>query len=65
MTLRLTCKRCDEVITGEDEDQLAAAVEAHVRSHPRTGGGVSHTVSRAQVLGRLRRQGGEKSPDPA
>jgi hypothetical protein len=55
MTLSLTCKNCNEAITGEDEDEFVARVQAHVRGHGRTHG-FSHIVSRRQVLARLRRQ---------
>ncbi len=55
MTLTLTCKRCDEPITGENEDELVTNVQSHVRGHSRSHG-ISHTVSRRQVLARLRRQ---------
>lgn len=55
MTLSLTCKRCNEPITGEDEDELVANVQAHVRDHSRARG-ISHDVSRKQVLARLQRQ---------
>jgi hypothetical protein len=51
MTLSLTCKRCNEVITGHDEDELVTRVQTHVRLHTRL-----HAVSREQVLARLHRQ---------
>jgi hypothetical protein len=55
MTLSLTCKRCNEKITGEDEDELVVRVQTHVGTHGRLHGRF-HTVSREQVLTRLRRQ---------
>jgi hypothetical protein len=55
MTLSLSCKHCDEVITGDDEDELVARVQTHVRTHSRLHGR-SHAVSREQVLARLHRQ---------
>jgi len=55
MSLSLTCKRCNEPITGEDEDELVARVQAHVATHSRLHGRF-HQVSREQVLARLRRQ---------
>jgi hypothetical protein len=64
MTLSLTRKRCNEAITGQNEDDLVANVQAHVRGHSRMHG-ISHTVSRRQVLARLRRQEAkESSPRP-
>jgi hypothetical protein len=59
MTLSLTCNRCKEKITGEDEDQLVARVQAHVDGHSRTSGH-SHAVSREHVLARLERQARKK-----
>ena len=60
MTLSLTCNSCNEAITGADEDELVARVQAHVREHSRLHG-VSHTLSRDQVLARLRRQQAKES----
>lgn len=55
MDLSLTCKRCHEVITGADEDELVALVQAHVGGHNNPGGR-DHNVSREHILARLRRQ---------
>ncbi len=55
MSLSLTCKRCDVVITGEDEDELVAKVQAHVLGHARQHDR-DHSVSREHVLARLRRE---------
>jgi hypothetical protein len=64
MNLSPTCKRCNEPITGENEDDLVANVQTHVRGHGRRHG-ISHTVSRRQVLARLRRQEAKESnPKP-
>jgi hypothetical protein len=62
MALSLTCKRCNEPITGETEDELVTNVQNHVRGHSRMHG-ISHTVSRRQVLARLRRQEAKESSD--
>lgn len=55
MALSLTCKRCHEVVTGADEDELVALVQAHVRGHNNPGDR-DHNVSREHILTRLRRQ---------
>ena len=55
MTLSLTCRRCNEPITGQDEDELVAEVQSHVRAY-RNHFGITHVVSGKQVLARLRRQ---------
>ncbi len=55
MALSLTCKRCYEVITDADDDELVALVQAHVRGHNNPGGR-DHNVSREHILARLRRQ---------
>ncbi|MEV5530200.1 hypothetical protein [Streptomyces prunicolor] len=55
MTLSLTCNHCKLAITGEDEDELVVNVQEHVGEHSRAHG-VSHVVTREQVLHRLRRQ---------
>ena len=54
MTVNVTCKRCHEVITAEDEDQLVAQVEAHARDHGGAHG--THVPSRERVLSHLDRQ---------
>jgi hypothetical protein len=54
MTQRLTCRHCKETITGTDEDDLVARVQAHVQAHSREHGR-RHTVSPEQVRIRLRR----------
>ncbi len=55
MALSLTCKRCDREITGTDEGELVANVQAHVDGHSQEHER-DHHVSRAHVLRRLRRQ---------
>ena len=67
MTLTLTCKRCNEAITAEDEDELVVRVQAHVGAHSRAHG-VPHNLSRKHILVRLRRQQAgevESAPDKA
>lgn len=54
MACSLTCKGCHEVITGADEVELVALVQAHVRRHNSPVG--RHSVSRRHILARLRRQ---------
>jgi hypothetical protein len=54
MVLSVTCKRCDQEITGTGEDELVANVQEHVDGHSREHGR-DHHVSRAHVLRRLRR----------
>jgi hypothetical protein len=61
MTLSLTCKHCDEVLTGDDEDGLVARVQTHVRGHARDYGR-GHAVSREQILARLHSQRPEEKP---
>ncbi|HEY6746776.1 MAG TPA: hypothetical protein VI357_13785 [Mycobacteriales bacterium] len=60
--LSLTCKRCQQEITGTDEDDLVARVQEHVaghgHDHPR-----AHSVSPEHVRRRLRRQEEEQSED--
>jgi Protein of unknown function (DUF1059) len=58
MTVSVTCKRCDELITAEDEDELVAQVEAHARDHGAHG---AHVPSRERILAHLLRQDPEES----
>jgi hypothetical protein len=68
MTLSLTCRNCRQDITGEDEDALVAAVQAHHASAHGSDTGADHggghhvrhrpgegpgTPTRDQVLARL------------
>ncbi len=65
MALSLTCNHCHEVVTGEDEDELVARVQNHVRGHAHDHGrdhGRDHAVSREQILARLRRPHLEEKP---
>lgn len=49
MTISLPCKRCDAVITAEDEDELVAQVQAHAaRDHD-----LAHPLSREHILAHL------------
>ncbi|MCU1528476.1 MAG: hypothetical protein JWP75_2239 [Frondihabitans sp.] len=59
MTVSLICKRCKELITAEDEDDLFAQVEAHARDHGGARG--THVPSRERILGHLKRGGGDGS----
>jgi hypothetical protein len=60
MTVNLTCRYCNDVIAGDDEDDLVSRVRAHVRAHARDQGR-EHEVSREQILARLRRQVAKKA----
>jgi predicted small metal-binding protein len=52
MTLSLTCKGCDKVITADNEEEMVAALQAHiVRDH-----NGAHSPTREQILARLHRQ---------
>lgn len=65
MTLTLTCTRCQQDITGADEDDLVTHVQDHVAGHGGDLGrdhGHSHQISRDQVLRRLRRQQSKEKP---
>lgn len=55
MVLSLTCKRCQQEITGTDEDDLVTNIQAHVAGHSQEHQRAHH-VSREHVLRRLRRQ---------
>ena len=52
MTMTLTCPRCDAAIDAEDEDDLVARVQAHVRE----GHDLEHILPRKHILARLRRE---------
>ena len=54
MTVRVTCKRCHELITAEDEDELVAQVETHARDHGGAHG--EHIPTPERVLTHLHRQ---------
>lgn len=62
MSLSLTCKRCDQTISGADEDELVTLMQAHVDDHARTHGH-THTVTGEQVVARLRHQDTAAAPD--
>ena len=55
MTMTLTCPRCDTIIDAEDEDDLVAKVQAHVRDDH----DLEHTLPRKHILARLRREGAQ------
>jgi hypothetical protein len=66
MALTLTCKNCHQPVTGQDEDELVARVQAHSRAHAATHGR-DHEIPREQILARARREqsgGGEPSVVP-
>lgn len=56
MTISLPCKRCDAVITADDEDQLVAKVQKHAA----TDHGLSHPLSREHILAHLHGRDHEK-----
>jgi len=49
-------KRCKELITAENEDDLVAQVEAHARDHGGARG--KHVPSRERILSHLRKRCG-------
>jgi hypothetical protein len=52
MTLTLTCKGCDKPITADNEQEMVAALQAHiVRDH-----NGAHSPTREQILARLHNQ---------
>ena len=53
MTLSVTCRRCKELITAEDENALVAQVEEHARDHGGAHG--RHVPTRERILSHLRR----------
>jgi hypothetical protein len=55
MSVTITCRRCKEPITAEDDDDLIAQVEAHARDHGGAQG--RHMPTRERILSHLRRPG--------
>jgi predicted small metal-binding protein len=53
MSLTMPCPRCDAVINAENEDDLVAKVQRHVREDH----GLDHTLPAKHILARLRRDG--------
>ena len=53
MAMTLNCPRCDAVVNAEDEDDLVAKVQAHVREDH----DLQHTLPRKHILARLRKVG--------
>ncbi len=53
MSMSLACPRCETVIDAEDEDELVAKVQQHVREDH----GLDHTLPAKHILARLRRSG--------
>ncbi len=50
MTVSMSCRRCQKLITADDEDQLVELSQAHASSEHR------HTPSREHILAHLRGQ---------
>ncbi len=50
--LETICRRCRELITAADEDDLVAQVQAHARDHGGAHG--THVPSRERILDHLR-----------
>lgn len=55
MSMSIPCPRCELVIDADDEDDLLAKVQRHVRDDH----GLDHTLPPKHILARLRRR-----PDP-
>ena len=53
MSLTIACPRCPSVIDAENEDDLVAKVQQHVRDDH----GLDHTLPAKHILARLRRDG--------
>ena len=60
MTMTTACKGCGIKLSGENEDELVLAVQAHVAEAQAAG----HSPSRDQVL-KVIRSRGDTSPDAA
>jgi predicted small metal-binding protein len=58
MAVSLTCTRCHELITADDEDELVAEVQAHARDHGGAHG--EHVPTRERILAHLRRHDPEE-----
>jgi predicted small metal-binding protein len=57
VSLSLTCKGCDKVITANSEEEMVAALQAHiVQAH-----NSAHSPTREQILARLHRVSGQDS----
>jgi hypothetical protein len=56
MTVTITCKHCNTVITADDDDDLVVQVQAHVAGHP---GEPASALTRDHILARLRRLQGQ------
>jgi hypothetical protein len=61
MSVTMICRRCKELITAEDEDDLVAQVEAHAREHG--GGHGRHIPTRERILTHLRRSASGAGPE--
>lgn len=54
MTVSVTCTRCHDLITAEDEDELVAQVQTHARDHGGAHG--THVPSPERILAHLHPQ---------
>jgi hypothetical protein len=54
MAVSITCKRCKELITAEDEDDLMTQVQEHARDHGGARG--THLPSREHILAHLHKR---------
>jgi hypothetical protein len=68
MTLTLICRNCNEEISGEDEDALVTAAQAHHATahtpHDHPADPTPHTPTRPQILARLRHHQRRHGPGP-
>jgi predicted small metal-binding protein len=55
MSISLTCKGCETVITAQDEDELVLALQRHIVDDHNS----SHSPTREQILAILHRPGGD------
>ena len=53
MTVSMTCKHCQELLTADDEDELVTLVQAHARTHDHEH---MRVLSAKHILRRLHRQ---------
>lgn len=58
MSLTMECPRCQTTIRAEDEDDLVAKVQEHVRNDH----GLNHTLPAKHILARLRRAQQDEGP---
>jgi predicted small metal-binding protein len=53
MSMTIPCPRCEAVIDAEDQDDLVAKVQQHIRADH----GLDHTMPAKHILARLRQSG--------